>query len=132
MRIIYNTSFIIDEDIETAWIGFIRKNYISVLQTNRLCEDIIFTKVSIDQPEGKTYSLQLVFNSEEQQNHFLDEWLPDIEKRLSKFFLIGIYALVVYWQKSKVMEKLIMGIDPGTNFMGYAIIKVFGKTKNRN
>lgn len=22
-----------------------------------------------------------------------------------------------------------MGIDPGTNFMGYAIIKVFGKTK---
>ena len=27
------------------------------------------------------------------------------------------------------MEKLIMGIDPGTNFMGYAIIRVFGKTK---
>ena len=86
MRIIYNTSFIIDEDIETAWIGFIRKNYISVLQTNRLCEDIIFTKVSIDQPEGKTYSLQLVFNSEEQQNHFLDEWLPDIEKKIIQIF----------------------------------------------
>ena len=85
MRIIYNTSFIIDEDIETAWIGFIRKNYISVLQTNRLCEDIIFTKVSIDQPEGKTYSLQLVFNSE-QQNHFLDEWLPDIEKKIIQIF----------------------------------------------
>ena len=84
MRIIYNTSFIIDEDIETAWIGFIRKNYISVLQTNRLCEDII--KVSIDQPEGKTYSLQLVFNSEEQQNHFLDEWLPDIEKKIIQIF----------------------------------------------
>lgn len=86
MRIIYNTSFIIDEDIETAWIGFIRKNYISVLQTNRLCEDIIFTKVSIDQPEGKTYSLQLVFNSEEQQNHFLDVWLPDIEKKIIQIF----------------------------------------------
>ena len=85
MRIIYNTSFIIDEDIETAWIGFIRKNYISVLQTNRLCEDIIFTKVSIE-PEGKTYSLQLVFNSEEQQNHFLDEWLPDIEKKIIQIF----------------------------------------------
>lgn len=27
------------------------------------------------------------------------------------------------------MEKLIMGIDPGTNFMGYAIIKVFGKSR---
>lgn len=49
-------------------------------------EDIIFTKVSIDQPEGKTYSLQLVFNSEEQQNHFLDEWLPDIEKKIIQIF----------------------------------------------
>lgn len=27
------------------------------------------------------------------------------------------------------MEKLIMGIDPGTNFMGYAIIKVNGKSQ---
>ena len=27
------------------------------------------------------------------------------------------------------MEKLIMGIDPGTNFMGYAIIKVAGKSQ---
>lgn len=27
------------------------------------------------------------------------------------------------------MEKLIMGIDPGTNFMGYAIIRTFGKTR---
>ena len=56
MRIIYNTSFIIDEDIETAWIGFIRKNYISVLQTNRLCEDIIFTKVSIPKVKLIPYS----------------------------------------------------------------------------
>ena len=132
MRIIYNTSFIIDEDIETAWIGFIRKNYISVLQTNRLCEDIIFTKVSIDQPEGKTYSLQLVFNSEEQQNHFLDEWLPDIEKKIIQIFSNRYLCFSSILTESKVMEKLIMGIDPGTNFMGYAIIKVFEKTKNRN
>lgn len=27
------------------------------------------------------------------------------------------------------MERLIMGIDPGTNFMGYAIIRVFGKNR---
>ena len=56
------------------------------LEDETLCEDIIFTKVSIDQPEGKTYSLQLVFNSEEQQNHFLDEWLPDIEKKIIQIF----------------------------------------------
>ena len=40
---------------------------------------------------------------------------------------IDMFALAVCWQKSKHMEKLIMGIDPGTNFMGYAIIKVNGK-----
>jgi len=27
------------------------------------------------------------------------------------------------------MEKLIMGIDPGTNFMGYAVLRTFGKTR---
>lgn len=27
------------------------------------------------------------------------------------------------------MEKLIMGIDPGTNFMGYAILKVYGRNR---
>lgn len=82
MRIIYNTSFILEAEIEAAWIEFIRKNYISVLKNNDLCKDIIFTKVSIDQPEGKTYSLQLIFDSEESQEHFLAHWLPEIENRI--------------------------------------------------
>ena len=68
MRIIYNTSFIIHENIEQEWVAFMR--------------DIIFTKVSIDQPEGKTYSLQLVFNTEEEQEHFLFNWLPTIEEKI--------------------------------------------------
>lgn len=77
MRIIYNTSFIIHENIEQEWVAFMRKHYIAVLQENKLCRDIIFTKVSIDQPEGKTYSLQLVFNTEEEQEHFpIPIWLP--------------------------------------------------------
>lgn len=82
MRIIYNTSFIIEEAIETAWIDFMRKNYLAVLQQNQLCEDLIFTKVSIDQPDGKTYSLQIVFKNEAQQLEFLENWLPAIEEKL--------------------------------------------------
>ncbi len=82
MRIIYNTSYIIHEDIEQEWIAFMREQYIAVLQENNLCRDIIFTKVSIDQPEGKTYSLQLVFNTEEEQEHFLFNWLPTIEEKI--------------------------------------------------
>lgn len=82
MRIIYNTSFIIQEEIEKEWIDFIRKNYIARLTRYQLCRDIIFTKVSIDQPEGKTYSLQLVFDSQAQQDHFLNNWLPQIEAQI--------------------------------------------------
>lgn len=86
MRIIYNTSFIINEEIEDKWIHFIRENYISVIHQHKLCQDVIFTKVSIDQPEGKTYSLQLIFGTQEQQNHFLDHWLPEIEDKIIRHF----------------------------------------------
>ncbi len=83
MRIIYNTSFIINEAIEKEWVEFIRQQYIDVLNARDLCDDIIFTKVLIDQPEGKTYSLQIVFGSEEQQNNFLDNHLSAIEEKMS-------------------------------------------------
>lgn len=42
---------------------------------------------------------------------------------------IATSVSAVHSLKSEHMEKLIMGIDPGTNFMGYAIIKVDGKNK---
>ena len=84
MRIIFNTSFIVEEEIENEWVEFIRKNYISILKEHRLCDDIIFTKVSIDQPEGKTYSLQLVFPTSKAQNYFLENWLPTIENTLTQ------------------------------------------------
>lgn len=82
MRIIYNTSFIVNSEIEEIWITFIRLHYLTVLRENSLCEDVIFTKVSIDQPEGKTYSIQIVFQSEAQKNLFMEQWLPDIEDKL--------------------------------------------------
>lgn len=82
MRTIFNTSFIIDENIEKEWISFMREHYIAPLKENQLCNDIIFTKVSIDQPEGKTYSLQAIFDSEQQQNHFIENWLPLIENKI--------------------------------------------------
>lgn len=82
MRIIYNTTFIIPENIEKEWVEFIRANYLAVLTADRLCQDILFSKVSIDQPDGKTYSLQLVFDSEEKQNHFLENWLPRLEDKI--------------------------------------------------
>lgn len=82
MRIIYNTSFIIDEDIEKEWIAFMKQEYLYQLRSQNLCDDILFTKVSIDQPDGKTYSLQLIFHSEERQRNFLEHWLAVFEERI--------------------------------------------------
>ena len=82
MRHIHNTSFIIDESIEKQWVDFMQAHYIDVLKNNHISQDVIFTKVSIDQPEGKTYSIQVVFDSKRQMEQFLENWLPEIEERL--------------------------------------------------
>lgn len=82
MRTIHNTSFIINEGIEKSWVDFMQQHYIGTIRKSGLCKDIIFTKVSIDQPEGKTYSLQLVFGSEAGQEHFFHTLLPELEERL--------------------------------------------------
>lgn len=82
MRTIYNTSFIVDETIEQEWVGFIKEHYIAPVREHGLCRDTVFTKVSIDQPEGKTYSLQLVFDTPEQQEQFVENWLPRIEEKI--------------------------------------------------
>jgi hypothetical protein len=82
MRIIFNTSFIINQEIEQEWIGFIKEHYISSLQNTGIISDVIFTKVSIDQPDGKTYSLQLIFDSDDRLQLFTDKYLPAIEEKI--------------------------------------------------
>ena len=87
MRIIYNTSFIVHEKAENQWIEFMQATYVPAVRESGLCRDIIFTKVSIDQPEGKTYSLQLVFDTQSRQEDFLNTCLPALEDKL-----ISLYA----------------------------------------
>lgn len=82
MRIIYNTSYIINDTIEQEWLSFMKEDYLPLLRNYRLCNDIIFSKVSIDQPEGKTYSLQMVFESPEQQQYFLHHCLAELEEKV--------------------------------------------------
>lgn len=86
MRTIYNTSFIIPEEIEEEWVAFMRQHYLAALTDHHLCQDVIFTKVSIDQSEGKTYSLQLVFNTRQQQECFVKNHLPDLEEKIRQHY----------------------------------------------
>lgn len=99
MRIIYNTSFIVNEEIENQWTEFMQTIYIAAIRESGLCRDIIFTKVSIDQPEGKTYSLQLVFDKQSQQEDFLSAFLPEIEDKL-----ISSYANQYFYFSSTLTE----------------------------
>lgn len=82
MRIIHNTTFIIDEEIEKEWIPFMQENYVQTLREQKACEDILFTKVSIDQPEGKTYSIQVFFKHRQQKEEFLKRFLPAVEEEI--------------------------------------------------
>lgn len=82
MRTIYNTTFIIDEAIENEWLVFMKEQYLPVLKEYGNCADILLTQVSIDQPEGKTYSLQLIFNSEKNKDHCLQHCLPALEEKI--------------------------------------------------
>lgn len=82
MRHIYNTTFIVEEKTEQEWVAFMRENYIPPLISSGAVTDTIFTKVSIDQPEGKTYSLQLVFSSEQDLKRFQEKHLVPVEEKL--------------------------------------------------
>lgn len=86
MRLIFNTTFIVNEEIEQEWICFVRRHYIGYLRTHRLASDILFTKVSIDQPEGRTYSLQLVFTSAETLEEFSRSHLPGLEEKMTAHY----------------------------------------------
>ena len=55
MRLIFNTTYIVEENIETEWQDFMREQYIAYLRRQQFVQDVLFTKVSIDQPDGKTF-----------------------------------------------------------------------------
>lgn len=86
MRHIYNTTYIVEEKAEREWVAFMREKYIRAIADLGVVADMIFTKVSIDQGEGKTYSLQLIFPAEEVLNHFLTYHLERIDRELASAY----------------------------------------------
>ena len=83
MRLIFNTTYIVEENIETEWQDFMREQYIAYLRRQQFVQDVLFTKVSIDQPDGKTYSLQVVFDTPESLEHFTQHHVPLLEEKIT-------------------------------------------------
>lgn len=82
MRVIFNTSYIVNDPVEKDWVDFMKKTYVDYIQTNVKIMDVIFTKVSIDQPEGKTYSMQIIFEDEKDLEEYKEKHLPWLEKEI--------------------------------------------------
>lgn len=82
MRVIFNTSFIVREDAETEFVHFMKNSCMVYFKEKELCQDIIFTKVSIDQPDGKTYSLQLVFRSQDELDSFVEKHFSTMQEKI--------------------------------------------------
>lgn len=82
MRVIFNTSFIVNENAESEFVHFMKNSCIVFFKEKEMCQDIIFTKVSIDQPDGKTYSLQLVFRTLDELNSFVEHHFSAMQEKL--------------------------------------------------
>ena len=72
MRYIFNTTFFVDKTIEASWIEKMRTTYLPLFSQKQICSDLFFSLVRADNnPDGKSFSLQLIFHSQEMLNHFL-------------------------------------------------------------
>ena len=82
MRYIYNTTFHLEEHIEPNWIEWMQKHYIPSVRKQNLCSDLLFTRIRIEEPHVKSYSLQLIFPTEENFLIFKEKYQQDLTQDL--------------------------------------------------
>jgi hypothetical protein len=77
--LLYNVTFGIDKKIETAWIAWIKENYIPALMETNLFLDYKFYKVlTHDDETSVSYSLQCFAGTIEHVVKYLNEFAPAI------------------------------------------------------
>lgn len=86
MRLIYNTTFHVGDDIELGFIKTIQDVYIPYVKDKDICSDIFFTRIMVHEEEGKSFSLQLVFSSEEKYATFIDFYKDKLLSVLVELF----------------------------------------------
>ena len=71
MRHILNTTFFVEEQIESTWMEKMRIHYRPSLLQRQLCRDLFFSLGHTDETQdGKSFSLQIIFDSKETLNHY--------------------------------------------------------------
>lgn len=85
MRYIFNTTFLVEYEIETRWIQAMQNHHLPFLKNKELCSDIIFTRIKGEYTrEGKSFSLQLVFPTKENLDIYLENHWEKLIKSMEE------------------------------------------------
>jgi hypothetical protein len=75
--LLYNTSYLFDNKLESEFVEWMKAKFIPLLQETGTFSNSYFCKVMVAQEDGSlTYSLQLLFKSQEQFKKFLNSFEP--------------------------------------------------------
>ena len=86
MRTILNTTFNIDTCIEESWLFAMQCKYIPQIRDTLLCEDIVFTRMMVEEESGISFSLQLIFQDEERYALYVEKHYHPFLRAISNAF----------------------------------------------
>ena len=76
MRLVHNTTFLVNNGCDEEFCRLIRARHLPDLHREGGLADSLFTRLRVDEPEGNSYSLQLIFLSANDLNYFTQYHLP--------------------------------------------------------
>lgn len=84
--ILYNITYNIDKDIEIEWINWMKQDYIPKLMSTGYFSSVRFFRLLNIEDEGSTFSVQLMANSLELMQEFLDKSAQKLaEEHISRY-----------------------------------------------
>ncbi|WP_321300019.1 DUF4286 family protein [Marinifilum fragile] len=78
--LLYNTSYLLDQEIEGVFVEWMKTKFIPLLKETCTFSYNYFCKVMVAQEDGgMTYSLQLLFKTQEQLEKYINSFEPKIK-----------------------------------------------------
>ncbi|NOU58825.1 DUF4286 family protein [Marinifilum caeruleilacunae] len=75
--LLYNTSYLFDQELEKEFVEWMKIKFIPLLKETGTFSKSYFCKVMVAQEDGGlTYSLQLLFNTPEQLEKYINSFEP--------------------------------------------------------
>jgi hypothetical protein len=79
---VYNVTVKVGQEIAGDWINWLREEHIpDVMGTGCFEQAKVFRLMEVDDTEGPTYVVQYRVTREEDYQHYLEKYAPDMRKR---------------------------------------------------